>query len=110
MRVLLDECLPRRLAASLVGHEVRTVVACGWSGVKNGALLRLAAAEFDVFLTIDGNLQYQQNLVQLPIAVVAIAAVDNRLQTLQVHVPALLARLAQLRSREFASVGDPKES
>jgi hypothetical protein len=53
MRILLDEDIPRRLAALLVGHEVSTVQRNGWSGVKNGRLLELAAAEFDVFLTMD---------------------------------------------------------
>lgn len=65
MKVLLDECLPRKLRRHLPGHEVFTVPEMGWAGVKNGALLRLvesAQPEFAVFLTMDGNLQYQQNL------------------------------------------------
>jgi predicted nuclease of predicted toxin-antitoxin system len=68
MRILLDEDIPRRLAALLVGHEVSTVQRSGWSGVKNGRLLGLAAAEFDVFLTMDSDLEFQQNLstCQLP--------------------------------------------
>jgi hypothetical protein len=59
MRILLDEDLPRRFGALLVGHEVTTVPQCGWSGVKNGKLLALAATQFDVFLTMDKNLEYQ---------------------------------------------------
>lgn len=66
MRILLDEDLPRRLAAILAGHEVSTVQRSGWTGIKNGKLLGLAAAEFDVFLTMDGNLEFQQNLATLP--------------------------------------------
>jgi hypothetical protein len=62
MRVLLDECVPRKLRRELPGHEVLTVTERGWSGIKNGELLALAQAEFDVFLTIDQNLKYQQNL------------------------------------------------
>lgn len=58
MRILLDEDLPRRLAAMLVGHEVSTVQLSGWTGIKNGRLLGLAASEFDVFLTMDGNLEF----------------------------------------------------
>jgi predicted nuclease of predicted toxin-antitoxin system len=63
MRVLLDECVPRALRDELPGHEVRTVAEYGWAGVKNGELLRLAANSFDVLLTVDRNLEYQQNFV-----------------------------------------------
>lgn len=61
MRILLDESLPRDLSALLVGHEAVTVRAAGWSGVKNGRLLAFAATRFDVFLTADRNIEYQQN-------------------------------------------------
>jgi predicted nuclease of predicted toxin-antitoxin system len=60
MRILLDESLPRRLRSAFAGHEVATVVEAGWSGIENGELLRLAAARFDIFVTADQNLQYQQ--------------------------------------------------
>ena len=62
MRVLLDECVPRKLKAELADHEVITVTENGWSGFKNGALLAIAALEFDIFLTVDQNLTFQQNL------------------------------------------------
>jgi hypothetical protein len=62
MRLLLDESVPKRLRRSLADHSVRTVVEAGWSGVKNGKLLALAAAEFDAFITVDKNLPFQQNL------------------------------------------------
>ena len=61
MRLLLDECVPARLSRALAGHEVLTVGKAGWSGVKNGKLLALAAAKFDAFITVDKNLPYQQN-------------------------------------------------
>ena len=61
MRILLDECVPRKLTRELPGHECRTVTEMGWAGIKNGRLLRLAENQFDVFLTADQNLQYQQN-------------------------------------------------
>ncbi|CAN5754435.1 hypothetical protein BH23GEM7_BH23GEM7_24340 [soil metagenome] len=70
MRVLLDDCVPQKRRRELPGHEVRTVVEAGWSGMKNGPLLRLAAEQFDVLLTVDTNVQYQQNLARFPIAVV----------------------------------------
>jgi hypothetical protein len=62
VKVLLDECLPRYLKSALAGHEVRTVQESGWSGLKNGELLNLAEPRFEVFLTSDQNLRYQQNL------------------------------------------------
>ncbi|MGH8604695.1 MAG: DUF5615 family PIN-like protein [Gammaproteobacteria bacterium] len=70
MRVLLDECVPRALRNDLPGHEVKTVVESGWAGVKNGILLQLAAKQFDILLTIDRNLEYQQNFSGLAIAVI----------------------------------------
>ena len=62
MRVLLDECVPRRLKREFVGHDVKTAPEMGWASKKNGELLALAAVDFDVFLTTDRNLSYQQNL------------------------------------------------
>lgn len=70
MRVLLDECVPRSLRRELPDPEVSTVAEAGWPGVKNGALLKLAAQAFDAVVTVDRNLQYQQNLAGLEIAVV----------------------------------------
>jgi hypothetical protein len=69
MRVLLDECVPKRLRAELTGHAVRTVAEMGRSGIKNGQLLQRAATEFDCFLTVDRNLQFQQRIDALPLAV-----------------------------------------
>lgn len=62
MKLLPDECIDRRLAQDLAGHDVKTVPQMGWSGVKNGELLTLAEKEFDVFITVDRNLSFQQNL------------------------------------------------
>jgi hypothetical protein len=90
MRLLLDESVPSRLRGSLTDHSVRTVVEAGWSGIKNGKLLTLAAAEFDAFITVDKNLSFQQNLEKLPIAVVVLDAVSNELSVLAPLVPALL--------------------
>ena len=82
MRILLDESLPRTLTRHFSGVVVETVFDRGWSGVKNGELLRRAAASFDVFLTADQNLQYQQNLKDREIRVVVLAAVTNRVTDL----------------------------
>ena len=82
--------LPRRLAQHLADTEADTVFDRGWSGLKNGELLRVAEAEYDVFVTADQNLQYQQNLAGFGLLVVVLAARTNRLEDLIPLVPKLL--------------------
>src|SRR5262245_47339898 len=93
MRVLLDECVPRPLAALLHGHEVVTVAGAGWAGKKNGELLRLAGSRYDVFVTIDQNLEYQQHLRDAPLAVVVLVSRSNRFRDLEPLLPKLLEAL-----------------
>lgn len=83
MRILLDENLPRQLARELAGHEVATVSGMGWKGAKNGTLLRLAAPHFDLLLTADRSLRYQQNLAAIGLAVVVLAVANTRLETIR---------------------------
>jgi hypothetical protein len=83
MKLLLDHCVPRRFACLLPTHQVSTVFQMGWSSLKNGELLARSALQFDAFLTVDQNLQFQQNLSSLPITVVVLVASDNRLDTLR---------------------------
>jgi hypothetical protein len=104
MRILLDESLPDELQAELTGHDVRTVGGVGWSGLKNGELLARSAREFDVFLTADQNLQYQQNLNKLPISVVVLAAKSNRILDLRPLIPQLLKTLASLPGRTLVRI------
>lgn len=93
-KVLLDECIDWRLSRHLRPHEVMTVVKAGWSGVKNGRLLRTAEASFDVFVTVDRNLSFQQRLIDLDLAVVVLRATSNRLKDLLPLVPPLLKAIA----------------
>jgi hypothetical protein len=93
LRVLLDECVDVRLAASLVGVDVRTVADQGWLGISNGQLLALAAAEFDVFVTVDRNLPFQQHLTKFDIAVILLRAKTNRIDDLRVLVPDLVSAI-----------------
>lgn len=81
MRVLLDECLPRKLKQDIRAELVKTVPEMGWASIENGALLRLAEAEFEVFLTRDRNLEYQQNLQAFGLAVIVVVAPSNILTT-----------------------------
>jgi hypothetical protein len=96
MRILLDEDLPRRLCGLLLGHEATTLPRSGWAGVKNGKLLALAAGQFDVFLTMDQNLEYQQNMATLPIAVLVVGAVSNRMEHLTPMVPRILREINRI--------------
>ena len=90
MKVLLDHCVPRRFGRLLNGHQIRTAFEMGWSGMRNGVLLAEARPQFDAFLTVDQNFQYQQNLATLPMPVAIIVAPDNRLETLAPYSPAVL--------------------
>ena len=82
MRILIDECLPKKLKQELTEHTVFTVQEKGWSGIENGDLLRIAEKEFDVWLTADRGIEYQQNLNHFDIAVVVLIAYRNRLDAL----------------------------
>jgi len=104
VRILLDESLPRPIARLLPEHEVRTVGEMGWTGVRNGELLQLAADDFDVFLTADQNLEHQQNRGALPIAVVVLVAPTNRIESLRPLIPALRRALDTLGPRRLVRV------
>ena len=91
MRILLDESIPRRLAPLLIGHEATTVTENGWTGIKNGRLLALAANRFDVLLTADRNIEYQQNLSTLPLAILVLVIRSNRLEVVKTSCAGHLA-------------------
>ncbi len=105
MKLLLDECIDRKLSREFPGYEVKTVPQMGWAGVKNGQLLALAAAEFDIFITVDRNLPFQQNLPQFDIAVIVLQASSNRLTDLKSLVPQILAILATVSKGQATVVG-----
>jgi hypothetical protein len=93
MRVFLDECVDWRLSREITDHEVGTARHMGWTSIKNGELLALAAQQFDVFVTVDRHLPFQQNLGVLGIAVIVLQAPTNRLADLKGLVPNLLAAI-----------------
>ena len=105
MRLLLDESLPKRLRNYLPKHQVSTAVEMGWGGVKNGDLLRLAARDFDAFLTADRNLRHQQNLERLPLSVVVLLAPSNELHVLAPLAPAVEGVLASIKPNSLVEVG-----
>jgi hypothetical protein len=94
MKLLFDECSDRKFTREFVDYEAKTVPQMGWAGVKNGQLLALAEAEFDVFITVDRNLSFQQNLLQFNIAVIVLQASSNRLADLKALAAEVLAILA----------------
>ncbi len=104
MRVLLDECLPKQLRHDLPGHYVATVADMRWRGIKNGALLRLAEAEFDVIVTVDRNMQHQQNLSGLNLGMVIMVAQSNRLATLRPLMPQVLVALASISPGDLVRI------
>ena len=97
MRIFLDECVDWRLSRDLIGHEVKSARQMGWTAIKNGELLTLASQQFDVFVTVDRNLSFQQNLTGAEIAVIVLEAKTNRLADLKTLVPKLLLSLQAIR-------------
>jgi predicted nuclease of predicted toxin-antitoxin system len=108
MRVLLDECLPRRLKSQLIGHEVTTVQERGWSGKKNGELIHLMSGTIEVFLTADQNLQYQQYLNTITFSIIVLIERDNRLPTLLPLMSQVQTILETIRPGQLIEVRPPK--
>ena len=107
MKLFLDECIDWRLAREIAGHEVKTARQMGWTAVKNGDLLALVSEQFDVFVTVDRNLSFQQNLASFPIAVIILHAQTNRLADLKRLVPGLLKAIEAVRRGELQNVALP---
>ena len=105
MRVFLDECLDWRLSRDIVGHDVKTARQMGWTTISNGELLDLASAHFDVFVTVDANMSFQQNLVSHRIAIVVLQAKTNRLADLRPLVPRMLAAFGLAKPGEVTRIG-----
>jgi predicted nuclease of predicted toxin-antitoxin system len=95
-RVLFDEDVPRQLRRDLPEFYIRTAQQEGWSSVKNGELLRCAAPTFDVLLTADKNLQYQQRVTGLEIGIVVIGTSDTRLPSIRLLLPQLREAIANV--------------
>ncbi len=105
MRIILDENLPVPLRHRFPGNEVVTVTWMGWAGITNGRLLTLAEAHsFDVFITADQSLQFQQNISKRHIAVIVLVAEDNSLETLEPLLPAIYDTLETIQAGEVVRV------
>ena len=98
MRLLLDECVPRKFKQELPGHEVNTTQEMGWSGKRNGELLHLMRdRRFEAFVTVDQNVEFQQNVRSSGIAVIVLIARTNRLKELRPLAPAVLRTISTIR-------------
>lgn len=105
MRILLDENFPADFAKLLVGHEVSTVHSLGWSGIKNGELLRRAHSICEAFITLDRNLEFQQNIKVLPFGVVGVRCISNRMADLTPHIPSILSAASRVAPSQIERVG-----
>jgi predicted nuclease of predicted toxin-antitoxin system len=105
MRIRIDECIDERLRNSLTSHDCQTARYAGLAGLKNGDLLKAAeAAKFDVFLTVDQGIEYQQNLTGQKIAIIIFRTKSNRLQDLLQLVPACLARIKSIHQGQIVII------
>jgi hypothetical protein len=105
VKLLLDECVDKRFAHDLVGHEVTTVPRRGWAGIKNGDLLALAEKEFDAFVTVDRKLAAQQDLTKFRIPVLLIRARTNRLEHIRPLAAELLEKLPHAARGALTVIG-----
>ncbi len=105
MSVLLDECTPRLLKRLLSGFEIATVQELGWTGITNGAVLRRAEDRFEVLVTTDKNLCYQQNLSGRRLAVIQLPT--NQVPVIALLAPVLQEVLATIKPGEFIEIPLP---
>ena len=102
MRILIDECLPKRIVRLIQGHELHTVPSAGWAGKKNGELLALMeAAGFEVFITADQNTRYQQNIKNRRIAIVILALPALHIDYIIPLIPSLHHALPNIKQGDF---------
>jgi hypothetical protein len=105
MKILLDECVPWPMHRFLAGHECRTAQQQGWGGIKNGRLLQLAEGEFDLFITSDQNVRYQQNLAGRQIAILELST--NKLHRIETAADLIQATIAAIKTGEFRQLEIP---
>lgn len=105
MKILFDECVPKRLDKLLPGHDVKTVQEAGWTGVKNGELLKKASNAFDALITVDRNLGFQQNIRELAIPVLVIHSTTNRFKDLERYIPEILQLLQTRLTKTLHHIG-----
>jgi predicted nuclease of predicted toxin-antitoxin system len=108
LRILLDECLPKTIKNDLIKYNVLTVPEAGWAGKKNGELLSLAELNFDIFITIDQNLVYQQKIIDKHIAVIVLSAATNRYLDLKQLIPEIEIAINKINKGEIILIESKK--
>ena len=106
MKVILDECLPRRILRDLSDHSATTVPRQGWAGITNGVLLERVEPEFDVFITMDSNIMHQQNMDELKVCLVVLHGTNSNYETLQPLVPEIRLAVDHAKSGSIIHIGD----
>ena len=104
MKLLLDECVPRRVRRVFPGYEVFTIEQAGFKGLKNGTLIAAAAGVYDVLITVDKNVEHQQNKKDLPIAILILSAPTNRFDSLSPLVPRAIKALEAIKIGEIVRI------
>ena len=106
MRLLLDECVPRRLKGEFPGFDILTAREAGFAGLKNGNLISAAKGKFDVLVTVDKNIQHQQNRGELPIAIIILSAFTNRYESLSPLITRAIEELQSISAGEIRIIGE----
>ena len=107
MRILLDECVNPRVREAFIKHEVRTVQEMGWGGIANGKLMALAQQGFDAFVTVDQNLEYQQNLSNLRMGLITVVVPDNNIKYFKPIFPELRRAVESVRAGQVIRIVSP---
>lgn len=105
MKIIIDECVPSIVKRGLADRDIVTVQQMGWAGVKNGKLLSLVAPDFDVFITSDQNLRYQQNLSSFGIAVIVLPS--NQVPMVRQLLPAIDEVFVSIRPGDLVEIPLP---
>ncbi len=102
MKIIIDECVPSIVKRGLPARDIVSVQEMGWAGIKNGQLLRLVAADFDVFITSDKNLPHQQNLAALDLAIILLPS--NQVPAIQRLLPTIEDALSDIAGQDFVEI------
>ena len=108
MRVLLDECVNPRVRETFPNHQIQTVKTMGWTGIANGKLMALAQQSFDVFVTVDQNLEYRQNLPTLKLGLIVVAVPDNNIKYFRPIFPGLLKAVESVHLGQVIHITSPE--
>ncbi len=108
MRILLDEFIDHRFRLELSKYDVRTVSFMNWDSLQNGALLKKAETEFDIFITVDANIRFQQNFTNLELAVIILGPYRNKLRFLKDLVPQIEKAISTIKIGDIETILPPK--